>query len=234
MCGIDGSGKTVQTQALAERARCAGLAVQTIEFPRYRDGFFGEVIARYLRGEFADDPSAVNPYLAAMPFACDRWEASPLIRRWLAVGSLVVCNRYVAANLAHQGGKIGSAARREQFFDWLLRLEYEVFGIPRPDLQIWLDMPPRVALKLIALKGQRSYLRGGTDIHERSVSHLEATRAAYLELSRRWADWVVIECASGDEPLPVELIADRVWAAVSELVGASARAEESEGRGQPA
>jgi len=221
ICGIDGSGKTVQTQALAERARSEGLRVQTLEFPRYREyreGFFGEVIARYLRGDFGQDPSEINPYLAAIPFACDRWQAAPRIRQHLRDGALVVCNRYVSANLAHQGGKIASAAAREEFFDWLLELEHDVFAIPRPHMQIWLDMPPRVAVRLIARKGHRAYLSGQQDIHEGSLMHLEATRQAYSQLAARDETWRTIECASGGQPLPVQAIADRVWAAVSELV----------------
>ena len=219
LCGIDGSGKTVQTRALAERACAAGLSVQTIEFPRYHEGFFGQVIARYLRGDFGEDPSQINPYLAAIPFACDRWDAAPRIRQWLQEGALVVCNRYVSANLAHQGGKIAAPAARQEFFDWLSEMEYGVFAIPRPDMQLWLDMPPRIAVELIARKGRRAYLGTQQDIHERSLAHLEATRQAYAELAARDETWRTVLCVSAGRPLPVEAIAEKVWAAVSDLIG---------------
>ena len=222
ICGIDGSGKTVQTELLCRRAQQAGWSVQSMEFPRYREGFFGPLIARYLRGDFAKDPAAVSPYLAALPFACDRWEASPRLQGWLREGALVVCNRYVAANLAHQGGKIQSAQERREFLHWVEKLEYEVFALPRPDLQVWLDMPPEIAVRLIARKKQRGYLAQGRDIHESSLAHLEATREVYRQLASETAAWVTVECAAEGQPLPPEQIAEQVWRRVKPLLDSRA------------
>ena len=217
LCGIDGSGKTVQKEALALRARSEGLKVRTIDFPRYDEGPFGELIARYLRGEFAADPLNVDPYLASLPFACDRWQAAPLIRRWLAEGALVICNRYVAANLAHQGGKTESPRSRKAFVRWVCSVEYEVFQVPRPDLHVLLDMPAEVATQLVKKKGKRDYLRKKQDIHEKHMEHLEATRRMYQWLARNNADWVRIQCARTGAPRPVEAVAEKVWSLVSRL-----------------
>lgn len=218
ICGIDGSGKTVQAGALAERARQEGHEVRTIEFPRYEDGFFGEVILRYLRGEYTKDASLVDPYLAAVPFACDRWEASDQLREWLEEGALVICNRYVPSNLAHQGGKLASTSERQEFFDWVLRLEYEKFGVPRPDLHVWLDMPPRIACRLMASEEDRRQISSDEDIHERSIRHLEATREAYRELAEGSANWRVVYCAEDDSPRTVGEITGEAWSAVSEIL----------------
>jgi len=225
ICGIDGSGKTVQSELLCERARRAGRAVRCIEFPRYDGVFFGGLIARYLRGEFSEDPASVNPYLAALPFACDRWEAAPRLRDWLGEGALVVCNRYVSANLAHQGGKIQSPEERREFCDWVEKLEYDVFKLPRPGLHVWLDMPPEIAVELIAGKSHRDYLRGETsDIHERDLAHLKATREIYRELAEREEGWLRVDCAAGGEPREAQRIADEVGAAVDALLSGAARA----------
>lgn len=227
ICGIDGSGKTVQADALARRVRGAGREVRAVEFPRYREGFFGRVIARYLRGECATDAAQVDPYLAALPFACDRWECAERLRGWLADGVVVICNRYVPSNLAHQGGKIASKREREGFYDWVLRLEYEVFGVPRPDLHIWLDMPPGIAVRLIGSEQNRRYVSSERDIHEKSVRHLKATRAAYRELAEGGDDWRTIVCAEGGSPRPVGAITDEAWDALRDLLCESTRPGEA-------
>ncbi len=214
ICGIDGSGKTVQAAALADRAREAGHEVRTIEFPRYQEGFFSRVIMRYLRGDYAKDASRVDPYLAALPFACDRWEAADQMREWVDSGAVVICNRYVPSNLAHQGGKIESKSERQEFFDWVLKLEYEVFDVPRPDLHVWLDMPPRVASRLMESDEGRRQISTNEDIHERSIRHLEATRAAYQELAEGSERWKVVSCAANESPRPIDDITEEAWSAV--------------------
>lgn len=218
ICGIDGSGKTAQAKALTERAREEECVVENVEFPRYGQSFFGELIARYLRGEFGDEPGQVNPYLASLPFACDRWEAAPMLRGWIEEGKLVVANRYVPANLAHQGAKIASDQKRQVFFEWVQKLEYDVFGLPHPDLHVWLDMPPSLAQNLVGRKHERDYLQGSEDIHERDLAYLEATRAVYLSLARNGPAWTRIECAPDGELLPVGVIAEKVWSAVSGIL----------------
>lgn len=215
ICGIDGSGKTVQCELLCRRACAAGRRVETMEFPRYGQGFFADLAARYLRGEFAKDPALVSPYLAALPFACDRWQAAPMLRAWLEQGALVVCNRYVAANLAHQGAKIGSPAGRQEFARWIEDLEYGIFALPRPDLNVWLDMPPEIAAHLVSGKGEREYLQQNEDIHETNSAHLKATREVYRELAEGGADWSTVTCARGGRPLPPEEIAESIWRGVS-------------------
>lgn len=218
ICGIDGSGKSVQADMLARRATEAGLRAEVICFPRYGEGFFGELVARYLRGEFAQDPSAVSPYLAALPFACDRWQAAPTLRAWLDEGAVVICNRYVPANLAHQGAKIADPVERRRFTQWVEELEYNVFGLPKPELHLWLDMPVEVAVELIGRKSPRGYLQRRADIHENSRQHLAATREAYGELARDGADWLTVSCARAGRPLPPEEIARKLWQAVSRVL----------------
>jgi dTMP kinase len=218
ICGIDGSGKSLQCDLVARRARAEGLRVEGIEFPRYGEGFFADVVARYLRGEFAADPAAVSPYLAALPFALDRWQAAPTLRRWLEEGALVLCNRYVAANLAHQGAKIGPGEARRDFLSWLEELEYGILELPRPDLQVWLDMPPEVAVRLIGRKGRRAYLEGARDIHESSPSHLRAAGEVYRELAQGRPGWLTVECAPEGTLLPPERITDVIWSHLRPLL----------------
>lgn len=219
VCGIDGSGKTVQSRILCRRLRDAGHRARYVEFPRYEEGFFGELIARYLRGEFATRAGEVSPYLASVPFACDRWEARPMLEEWLEEGATVVCNRYVSANLAHQGCKIECTQEREEFRRWVERMEYEVFGVPRPDLHVWLDVPPETAVGLITGKGEREYLEGGEDIHEGDLDYLRATRRMYEHLAEVGEeDWWEVACSPEGELLSEDEVTRLVWEGVSRIL----------------
>ncbi len=220
VCGIDGSGKTTQADLLAARAEAEGLMkVEQISFPRYGDGFFAEVIERYLRGEFAPRAGDVSPYLAALPYACDRWEARARLRTWLKEGSLVICNRYVPANLAHQGAKIDSAAGREAFYRWNLELEYEVFGLPRPDLHILLEVPAEVAAGMLSGRGAEERPTQEKDIHEADRDYLAKTAAAYREIARKTPGrWAMVPCVRSGEMLPRPQIAELVWKHVEDAL----------------
>jgi len=212
ICGIDGSGKATQTALLARRAEAAGHAVRQISFPRYGEGFFAELIERYLRGEFAARATEVSPYLAALPYALDRWQAAPRLRAWLAEGCVVICNRYVPANMAHQGSKLPSETERRAFFQWVSELEYGVLELPRPDLQILLDVPPAQAAELVSGRRAAAGLAEAKDIHERDMGHLEATAGAYHEIARAGlGKWAVVGCVRRGVLLSPEEIAETVW-----------------------
>ncbi|MFP4026733.1 MAG: dTMP kinase [Candidatus Brocadiia bacterium] len=217
ICGIDGSGKTVQSRHLCENIRSVGHTARYVEFPHYEEGFFGNLCARYLRGDFASDAGSVNPYLASLPFACDRWESRDQLTEWLQRGDAVVCNRYVSANLAHQGSKIEDETERNAFCQWDQKLEYNIFGLPRPDLHFWLDMPVNIAAKLIGTKGKREYLKDSQDIHESDTKHLESTREVYQSLARQESNWITIAGAAGEMPRSKEEIANEIWETVRPL-----------------
>lgn len=220
ICGIDGSGKATQTELLARRAEAEGFRVQEVSFPRYGQGFFADLIERYLRGEFAERAADVSPYLATLPYALDRWQAAPQLRDWLAAGRLVLCNRYVPANLAHQGSKLPSEAERRAFFEWVARLEYGILELPRPDLHILLEMPPEAAMRLVRERGSRTAgPPQGRDIHEADPGHLQATAAAYRQVAGETSGpWAVIACWHGGAVLPRDEIAGKVWAEVRKML----------------
>ncbi|MBI4778894.1 deoxynucleoside kinase, partial [Candidatus Falkowbacteria bacterium] len=136
--GTDGSGKATQTQLLAQRLERVGLNVAIADFPQYNTKSAGPV-EEYLSGKYGS-PEEVGPYQASIFYACDRYDASFKIKTWLAEGKIVISNRYVTANMGHQGGKISNLLEKKHFFDWLYQLEYEIFNIPRPDLNIILHV----------------------------------------------------------------------------------------------
>lgn len=225
ICGIDASGKATQTELLAAALRADGRTVRTISFPRYGESFFSGLIERYLRGEFAARAGDVDPYLASLPYACERWEAAPQLRGWLAAGHVVLCNRYVTANLAHQGCKVPDEEERRAFYGWVERLEYGVFKLPRPDLHVLLDVPAEVAAALAADRRAARAEEQDEDIHEGDTGYLKAAAACYRELAAADPDaWAVVECVRDVCPpgrgrlLPREEIARLVRARASEVL----------------
>ena len=213
--GSDGSGKATQSRALVRRLRARKIPAARIAFPGYRRGFFGRMAGEYLRGELG---AGADPRLVSLLYAGDRWEAKGRISRWLAEGRVVVCDRYVDSNKAHQGARLQSAASRGRFLDWVDRLEYGVFGVPRPDFTIFLRVPRQVADRLIARKAPRAYLRGKRrDIHESDPRHLREAERIYLRLasSRSARQGALIECTESGRLLSKSQVAERVWRAVA-------------------
>ena len=153
--GIDGSGKGTQASLLVDAAARAGRSAALISFPLYDGNPFSVAVADYLNGSFGgvDD---VHPELSGLLYACDRFHARPVLETALAANDLVVCDRYVASNLAHQGAKLRGEARA-RLLDWLLRVEFGEFGLPRPDLVVLLDLEPVHARGLVARKSARAY-----------------------------------------------------------------------------
>jgi dTMP kinase len=214
--GIDGAGKGTQAARAAHAAAARGYSVTSFSFPLYDGNPFSRAIADYLNGEFggADD---VHPELAGLLYAGDRFHAKPRLLAALADSDLVVCDRYVASNAAHQGAKLAGEART-RLLDWLDEVEYGEFGLPRPELVVLLDAPVALARELVGRKAARGYTTLEADIHEADPGHSDATRAVYLELARR-DGWRVVETAGAEGAARgVDEIADEVWSAVEPLL----------------
>ena len=214
--GIDGSGKGTQAARLAGTARAAGRSVASFSFPLYDGNPFSRAIAAYLNGELGA-LDEVHPQLSALLYACDRLHARPDLVAALGENELVICDRYVASNLAHQGAKL-EGEERERLVEWLEEVEFGEFALPRPDLVVLLDAPATLARELVGRKGARAYTTLEADIHERDPEHGDASREVYLELARR-EGWRVVAAADGHgRPRDVDAIAADVWAAVEPLL----------------
>lgn len=219
--GTDGSGKATQTKLLLDRLKKEGYRVQTLDFPQYEKNFFGGLIGECLAGDHGDFVS-VDPYIGSTLYAADRFESKDKIMRWLQSGCVVVLDRYVSSNQIHQGGKITDAKKRKKFLEWLEKMEYTVFGIPRPDGIIYLDVPVAVSQKLLASKGQKEkkvYLKKRkTDVVEGSKKYLSDSRESALLLVKKQNRWLRVECTKKDEILPREVIAEKVWEQVKKIL----------------
>jgi len=191
--GIDGSGKATQSRLLLDalRQRLGEERLLTLSFPRYGQSFFAAEVAAYLNGE-RGTLEQVNPRFSAILFAGDRFEAKPMIMEALAQGKIIICDRYVSSNTAHQGARLPQAERAE-FYRWNERLEYEVYGLPKPDLTFFIDTPPDIAWQMVAQKAARDYTDRKRDIQEAKADYLHEVYRVYQELAATH-DWQVIEC----------------------------------------
>lgn len=216
--GTDGCGKATQTKILIERLRSEGYLAETLDFPQYYNNQFGNIVGCFLRGDFGD-PTQTSPYLSSILFAADRFESSKKIKRWLTKEKIVILDRYVSANQIHQGGKIVDESKREIFLKWLDKIEHGVFGIPRPDIIIHLDVPPQHSQLLLELKPRRDYISGqGKDAHESNLDFQVQSHEQSLHIVSQMNNWVRIICKKDGQLLPIPAIHEKIWAAIKDML----------------
>lgn len=194
--GLDGAGKSTQIKQLREFFRKRGHNCEYLHFPRTDAPYFGELIGRFLRGEFGSLEN-VDPYLVAMLYAGDRKDAAEQIGKWLRKGTIVLLDRYTYSNIAYQCAKLADELKQEELMRWILSLEFQHFAIPKPDLNIFLDVPfSFTERKLSASRtgDDRSYLNGSRDIHEESLIFQKKVRDIYMRLSITDDRLVVVDC----------------------------------------
>ena len=146
--GGDNVGKATQADLLVRRLGDEGVNVGKMDFPRYNQNTFGQVIKELLDGK-RGDIMKLDPKIVATLFAADRYESKKELEEWIREGRVILLDRYVTANMLHQGAKIEDPDERSEFFNWLEHVEYEIFGMPRPDLTVYLEVPPNESEKLL-------------------------------------------------------------------------------------
>ena len=198
--GLDGAGKSTQIKLLREMVEATGRECEYLHFPRFDAPIYGDMIARFLRGEFGS-VEQVNPYLVALLYAGDRAEAKKMIEGWLAEGKCVIVDRYVYSNIGYQCAKVASAEERRTLREWILKTEYEEFGIPKPTLSLFLDVPfgfTEAKLTSVREGADRDYLGGGQDIHEKSLDLQRSVREVYLEAAAADSELQVVDCSNAE------------------------------------
>ena len=215
--GLDGAGKSTQVACLKEylKQRCGEL--EYIHFPRYDAPVYGDLISRFLRGDFGSN-EAVHPQLVALLFAEDRHGAAPLIREALEAGKTVLLDRYVYSNIAYQCAKLKDPDERLRLRNWIFHTEYGDFDLPEPDLNLFLDVPigfVEQSLSSQRIGADRNYLGGATDIHEASIDFQKTVRSMYVAETERDRRFQRIDCSDAEgRMLPPEAIFAKVRATV--------------------
>jgi dTMP kinase len=215
--GSDGSGKGTQFKLLAERLRAVGYDIEIFDFPRYEEPS-SHFVRKYLNGEYGN-ASNISPYTASLFFALDRYEAAPKIRKAMEQGKIVLSCRYVGSNMAHQGGKFTNSGEQRGFFIWEDGLEFQMLGIPRPTVNIFLRVPAQVSFDFISKKVKRSYTDKTHDQHEQDINHLKNSVETYDTLCRLFPkDFKEIECAPGGKLLSIADINDKIWKQIKPIL----------------
>lgn len=217
--GLDGAGKSTQFALLKEYLQGRFPLFRHIHYPRYDSPVYGNLISRFLRGEFGSIES-VHPQLVALLYAEDRHGAVPQMKSVLENGGVLLLDRYVYSNIAYQCAKLTDPVKQEELREWIFDTEYNEFGLPRPDLNIFLNVPIGFVKKSLSPGRQgddRGYLDGGRDIHEANIEFQKRVRDMYLSQAKLDRSFVVIECADRDgSMLPAACIFDKIKAVIDE------------------
>ena len=168
--GIDGSGKSTQFELLCRRLTAEGIGFKRVTFPRY-DEPSSALVKMYLGGSFGNDPDSVNAYAASSFFAVDRYAS--FMQDWRGYyegGGIVLTDRYTTSNAIHQGAKL-PPERRERYFKWLYEYEYDLMGLPAPDMVIYLSIEAAQSACRLSLRQAETGTSG--DIHENDMIYLK-------------------------------------------------------------
>ena len=156
----------------------------------------------------------------ALLYAEDRFESSKVLESKREAHDVLIADRYVASNLAHQGARC-PAFRRDPFIDWLSRVEHDVNGMPRADLTVYLDVPVEISASLVSQRREREDKAPSVDMHESNLPYLSTCREVYQSLLDRQyqSRWVHINCVNAEGELrSIQSIGDEVLAAALEAV----------------
>lgn len=168
--GIEGSGKTTQSQALVCALRAEGRETVLAREPG------GTVLGEQVRAILLDPRHAGMAARAELMLylAARAQLVAEVVRPALEAGRIVVCDRYGDASAAYQGGARGLGVELVQ------DLNRVATGGLSPDLTVLLDLPASEGLA-------RTRLRGGgrpDRLEAEPLQFHERVRVAYLEIAR--------------------------------------------------
>lgn len=213
--GTDNAGKATQTALLCERLKKEGVRVATMDFPRYTQNTFGKLIKESLIGMHGDFLQK-DPRVASVLYAADRFESKGELIKLIAENDVVVLDRYVSANMLHQGAKIDDAEERKEFLLWLERVEYSIFGLPQPDITIVLNLSREhrnMVLQEMVQSGKKS-----ADLAEQDNEHQKRVADCVQWLATIRPNWNTIQCSIGPTLRSREGVHEEIFSIVKTLL----------------
>lgn len=191
--GIDGAGKNTLAGAVADLLAASGRTVARAAFPAYGETVFADLADDALHGRLGD--VADSAWAMAVLFAADRHDRLPELERLEASTDVLLLDRWVASNAAYTWARTGD----EAVVTWLEELEFGRFGLPRPDLTVYLEATPQLAAGRAASREMADASRA-RDRYERDAGLQAATADAYSRLAERsfGGPWTVV--AAGASP----------------------------------
>lgn len=215
--GLDGAGKSTQLKLLKEWFTSKELKFEYLHFPRTESPFYGEMVAKFLRGDFGK-LDEVDPYLVAILYAGDRKDASAQIENAINKETYVIVDRYVYSNIAYQCAKLTGNTEKETLKDWILNLEFDYNKIIKPDISIFLDVPFEFTKNSLSNNrggDDRAYLNGKEDIHESSLQFQLDVKDVYTNLLETQTDFFNVSCFNEDNNM---LKPDLIFSQITDLL----------------
>ncbi|KPM53849.1 thymidylate kinase [Frankia sp. CcI49] len=205
--GVDGAGKHTLTSRLVEALTAAGRTAATFSFPRYTAGPLGTAVRAMLDGDERLAGVAGSARATAVLFALDRANALPELAARAAGHDVLLVDRYLASNAAYGAARL-PADERPDFLAWIAELELTALRLPRPDLQVLLDVPVETARASARQRAAGDATRA-LDTFERDEGLQERCAAIYRSLAAGgWvAPWLVADRATGAEAVLDALLA---------------------------
>ena len=190
--GTDGAGKHTQQQLLFKDLKEMGYPVFEQSFPNYESDSSAPV-KMYLGGEFGSSASCLDAYQASVLYAVDRMcTYKKTLESHYKNGEILLFDRYVQSNFIHHCSKIEDEDEKIEFIKWEEDLEYNLLGIPKPNLIFFIEMPVEKSLELA--RARADYKTGGKkDIHEEDPTHLQKSYDNGLNLANKLG-WTIIHC----------------------------------------
>jgi dTMP kinase len=207
--GSDASGKATQTSKLFDRLVTEGHNIKKVEYPNYKSES-SALVKMYLRGDFGNSASDVDPYVASTFFTVDRYASFKTEwEEFYTTGGIVIADRYTTSNMVHQASKM-DVSERDKYLDWLTEYEFEMFKIPKPDCVIFLDVPIEYSTEL--MKNRKNKITGEAekDIHEVDVEYLAKCYNNSIDIADKYG-WNKIDCVEEGKLKSIDSIHEEVY-----------------------
>ena len=210
--GTDGSGKSTQFKLLSQRLEQENRSFRHLVFPRYSEES-SALIRLYLGGAFGTNPSDVNAYAASAFYAVDRYASYKQDwGQWYEDGGLIISDRYTTSNAVHQASKEQGQAQAD-FLQWLYEFEYDKFGLPKPDLVIYLDVPTDHTEMM--MRNREAETNTKADIHEKDMEYLATCRRTGRTAAEYYG-WKIITCVKNGKMRSIEDIHQEIYRLVTD------------------
>jgi dTMP kinase len=191
--GIEGVGKSTQVARLSQGLNERGIAHVVTREPG------GTPLAERVRDIVLNSRDEAVPPVAELllMFAARAVHLANLVEPNLRAGRWVVCDRFIDATYAYQGGG------RQLSVEAIRPLETLVLGSRRPDLTVLLDAPVQQALQRAR---QRNAGAAADRFESERAEFFERVRAVYLERAAAEPDRIAVI----DARRPVDEVAARI------------------------
>lgn len=214
--GSDASGKATQSKKIYDRLINEGYNCMKITFPDY-DSESSALVKMYLRGDFGSNPNDVSPYVASTFYAADRYASfKTKWEKFYNEGGIIISDRYTTSNMVHQAAKMDED-EKEKFLNWLCDLEFNLYGIPKPDEVIFLDVDPIVSQELMKNRLNKITGEEEKDIHESNKEYLIKSYNNSLKIADKYS-WNKVKCTEGESLRTIDDIHEEIYTKVKEII----------------